>query len=170
MNLHNYIRTVEDFPEEGVKFQDISPMLENPEARQKCVSKMASKLEGKVDSVAGLGSRGFLYTSVADELNTPFYMVRKGGKLPEPTETQTYGKEYGEDELELNPELIDEDERVGIVDDLLATGGTMEAAAQLVEEAGGEPAYCVVPIELEELNGREKLENQGYEVGSVLVR
>lgn len=174
MNLENYIRTVEDFPENGVKFQDIGPMLENPQARQQSYREMANLLEDEVltlDSIAGFGARGFLIgPRVADELNSSFYMIRKEGKLPGNTLTENYGLEYDQDTIEIQEGLIDEGERVALIDDVLATGGTMEAGIDLVERSGGEVTYCAALMEIDSLDGRKRLEDQGYDVRTVMSR
>lgn len=171
MELENYIRTVEDFPKEGVKFQDVEPMLENPQARQQSYREIAGLLDGEVDSVAGFDARGFLLgPGVADELDSAFYMIRKEGKLPGETLSQGYGLEYDEDVVEIQADAIAPGEKVALVDDVLATGGTMEAGAELVERSGGEVAYCDALMEIDDLDGRERLEDQGYEVRTVMSR
>lgn len=173
-NLENKVRTVQDFPENGVKFQDIGPILEDPQARQKSYREIASLLQDEVltlDSVAGLGARGFLIgPGVADELDSSFYMIRKEGKLPGNTRSESYGLEYDQDTIEMQEGLIDDGERVALVDDVLATGGTIDAGTDLVEKSGGEVAYCAALMEIDSLDGRERLENQGYNVKTVMSR
>jgi adenine phosphoribosyltransferase len=174
MKLENYIRTVKDFPEKGIKFQDIGPMLENPQVRQQSYQEMAGLLEDEVrslDSVAGFGARGFLFgPGIADELDAPFYMIRKEGKLPGETRSESYGLEYDQDTVEIQEGLIDDGERVALVDDVLATGGTMEAGANLVERSGGKVYSCAALMEINSLDGRERLGEQGYDVRTVMSR
>lgn len=168
--LDQYIRTVPNFPEEGIMYQDISPMLEEPDVMETSIEQLDALLEGKdIDVVAGFGARGFIYGPLlAQEQDAPFAMVRKEGKLPEETVSEAYGLEYDDDVIELHTDAVNEGDRVALVDDVLATGGTMEAGTALVERLGGEVAYCATVIELDDLDGRDRLEEQGYEVGSLL--
>lgn len=170
MELDDYVRTVEDFPEDGVNFKDITPMLEDPDAYRQSVEELVGMLEGEdVDRIGAFDARGFLYgPSVAQEMEKPFFPIRKEGKLPYEKVQEEYGLEYGEDTLEMHEDAVEEGDRVALIDDVLATGGTMEAGASMVERLGGEAVYCGVVIELEALGARDRLEEQGYEVGSLL--
>jgi adenine phosphoribosyltransferase len=146
-------------------------MLEDPEARRHSYRQIAGLFDGDVDSIAGFDARGFIYgPGVADELGSPFYMIRKEGKLPGDTFSESYGLEYDKDVVEIQEGLIDDGESVLLVDDVLATGGTMEAGAELVERSGGEVAYCVALMDIDSLDGRQRLESQGYDVRTVMSR
>lgn len=170
IHLEDYVRTVPDFPEDGVMYRDISPMLEDPDALEASVEQLAALLDGKdVDTLAGFGARGFIYGPLlAQYEEKPFTMIRKEGKLPAETVTASYSLEYGEDTVEMHRDAVDSGDRVALVDDLLATGGTMQAGADLVEALGGEVACCLAVIELDDLGGRDRLEEQGYTVESII--
>ena len=168
ITLTDYIRDVEDFPTEGILFKDITPLLGNPEARKTMLKKLLEQCENKeIDVVVGIESRGFLFgIPLAEALNASFVPLRKKGKLPYKTISQSYGLEYGTDELEIHIDAIKEGDRVLIHDDLLATGGTAKAACKLIEKLGGTVVQCNFLIGLDFLKGDEKL--NGYEVASVL--
>jgi len=159
--IDSLIRDVPDFPKPGVVFKDITPLLADAKACALIYEAMAAPYldaNEKVDLVLGIESRGFIFgTPVAQSLGVGFSPVRKPGKLPWKTVSQSYQLEYGEDTLELHQDAITEGQRVVIVDDLLATGGTMEAACKLVEVLGGTVVGCSFLIELGFLNGRERL-------------
>lgn len=157
--LEQAIRTVPDFPKPGIMFRDITPVLENPVLTRAVITEMAKQLEGmEIDAVIGIESRGFLFgLPLAMELNLPFIVVRKRGKLPAETVVYAYDLEYGRAEIEMHRGVLREDMRILIHDDLLATGGTAAAAAELAKLEGGIPIGFSFLIELEELGGRERL-------------
>jgi len=159
MDLKEKIRVVEGFPTNGISFKDITTLLKEPEALKECINQMAQKFNDvSFDLVAGPESRGFIFaTPLAYLLGTGFVPVRKPGKLPAETIKYEYDLEYGTDSLEIHKDAIQPGQRVLIIDDLLATGGTMMAAAMLIEKLGGIVAGIGFIIELEDLNGRDKL-------------
>ncbi len=168
MNLKSWIRDIPDFPKKGILFRDITPLLKNPAALQKSVSLLSERASGWTPGVvAGIESRGFLFgTGVALALGTGFVPVRKPGKLPYDTLRVEYDLEYGTDALEMHTDAVKPGEKVVLVDDLLATGGTMEAACKLVEKLGAVVAGCLFVVELTGLKGRERL--AGREVESLV--
>ena len=168
MDLKQIIRDVENFPKEGIIFKDITTLMQDGEAFKFTIDQFINELKDKkVDVIVGPEARGFLMgTPVAYGLGVGFVPVRKPGKLPHETESYEYGLEYGTDILEIHKDAIKPGQKVAIVDDLLATGGTMEAAANLIEKLGGEVVSMQFLIELEFLNGREKLSK--YDVNSLL--
>ena len=159
-NLHRLIRDIPDFPKPGILFRDITPLLANPSGLALAVELLANPFRGKnIDLVVGAESRGFIFgTAVACCLSAGFVIVRKPGKLPSRRIAMTYDLEYGKDTLEMHADAIVRGQRVLIVDDLLATGGTMKACCDLVTQLGGEIAGIAVLIELAGLNGRRKLD------------
>jgi adenine phosphoribosyltransferase len=155
MDLAAYLRDVPDFPKPGILFKDITPMLASPEAMEHAIDRLAAMDFGRVDKVAAIESRGFLFgVPLAMRLGLGFVPIRKPGKLPWKTNRVEYVLEYGTDAVEIHEDAVAAGERVLLVDDLLATGGTMGAAAELVEACGGEIAGCAFVIELAFLNGR----------------
>ncbi len=167
-NLKEYIRDIPGFPKEGIIFHDITPLLQNAKAFEAAVDKMAKILDGKeIDYLVGIEARGFIFASaLALKLGTGLVIVRKPGKLPYVTINATYNLEYGSDSLEIHRDAIHEGSKVVLIDDLLATGGTAEAAGDLIEQLGGEVlGYCFL-VELTELGGGKKLEP--HNVWSVL--
>ena len=166
--LKPLIREIPDFPKKGILFRDITPLLANPSGIALAVEMLANPFRGKnIDLVVGAESRGFIFgTAVACCLSAGFVLVRKPGKLPHKKISMTYDLEYGTDTLEMHEDSILKDQRVLIVDDLLATGGTMKACSDLVERVGGKVVGLAVLIELAGLKGREKLNGQA--VHSVL--
>ena len=157
--LKTYIREVPDFPKQGILYYDITTLLENAHALRMTIDQFVWLFAGlHVDKVVGIESRGFMFGSiVAYNLNAGFVPMRKPGKLPSHTVEQTYELEYGEDRLEMHSDAIEPGERVLIVDDLIAIGGTAAAAAKLVESVGGVVAGLGFVVELSFLDGREKL-------------
>ncbi|XP_065342480.1 adenine phosphoribosyltransferase [Cloeon dipterum] len=159
--LKGCLKSYPDFPKKGILFQDIFSLLSQPEAfgkLKKLLVSRAKTVAPQIDVVVGLDSRGFLFGPIiALELGIPFLPVRKKGKLPGKIFTESYQLEYGEDILEMQDGVIKEGQKALIVDDLIATGGTLEAACKLVQRAGGSVSCCLVVIELTELRGREKL-------------
>lgn len=168
MGLKEKIRVIDDFPTKGISFKDITTLLKDADSLKNCINQMADRFKGiQIDMVVGPESRGFIFaTPLAYLLNTGFVPVRKTGKLPAETISYEYSLEYGTDKLEMHQDSIKPGQKVLIVDDLLATGGTMYAAAKLVEKLGGEVVGLGFLIELEDLNGREKL--KGYKVESLI--
>ena len=168
MDLRGYIRAVPDFPQEGILFRDITPLLGNPAAFGHSIAQLcwhADQLQ--VSSIVGIESRGFLFgAAMADRLSLPFVPLRKPGKLPAARFSVQYSLEYGESQLDIHRDALSTGERVYIVDDLLATGGTAAAAVTLVERAGAEVAGLGFVIELEQLGGRARID--GYEAIALL--
>lgn len=168
MDLEKYIRSIEDFPKEGISFKDVTTLLKEGDAFKYAVKSIADKLRDlKVDVVVGPEARGFIFGApVAYDLGVGFVPVRKPGKLPAETVRYEYELEYGTDALEIHKDAIKKGARVALVDDLLATGGTIRSAAKLVEQLGGEVVHVAFLIELEFLNGRDNL--KGYDVSSMI--
>src|SRR5213592_622853 len=166
--LKRLIRDIPDFPKPGIVFRDITPLLADPSGIALAVELLANPFRGKnVDLVVGAESRGFIFgTAVACCLSAGFILVRKPGKLPHKRVSKTYDLEYGKDTLEMHADAIVKGQRVLIVDDVLATGGTMKACCELVQGLGGHIAGVAVLTELEALAGRSKIE--GKRVHSVL--
>lgn len=166
--LEHYIRDIKDFPKEGISFKDIATLLQDPKGIDLCLENLMSLIEGeKIDKVVGIESRGFFFaTLLAQKLNAGFIPVRKPGKLPYKTISQSYDLEYGTDTLEIHIDAIKKGERVLIHDDVLATGGTAEAVSKLVESLGGEIVQFNFIMILDFLNGKDKL--NGYKVKSAL--
>ncbi len=159
MNIRDHIRIVPGFPKPGINFYDIATLLAHPEAWKETIRLMKERMAPyKPDMLMGIESRGFLVAApLALELGCGFGMIRKKGKLPGQTLSYKYTLEYGSDEIEIQPDLLPKGSNVVIVDDLLATGGTMAAAAQLVEKAGSKTAAGLCIVELDGLGGRAKL-------------
>ena len=159
MDLTNFIRDVPDFPKAGILFKDITPLLADADALRAAIEHLAQPYrDGAVDLVVGIESRGFIFgTALARELDVGFVPIRKPGKLPADAISAEYELEYGTDRIEIHTDAIAEGQKVALVDDLLATGGTMAAACQLVSELKGEIVGLSFVIELDFLNGREKL-------------
>lgn len=167
-DLKKYIRNIKDFPIEGIMFRDITTLLKEPVAVNLVLKELVSLTQGhKIDKVVGIESRGFIFGALlAQKLGVGFIPVRKPGKLPAETENQTYQLEYGEDKIEIHKDAISRGDKILLHDDLLATGGTAEAAAKLIEKLGGEIAQISFLVELTFLSGRDKLKN--YEVKSLV--
>ena len=168
IELKKYIRDVPDWPKKGVLFRDITPLLGEPKVFQKAIDMMTADYIGKgIEYVAAADARGFIFGApIALKLNAGFVPVRKMGKLPYKTERLTYDLEYGKNTVEVHIDAVQKGSKVLMVDDLLATGGTIEAACKLVEKIGGNIVGVVFLIELVSLNGIKKLEK--YEVKSIL--
>jgi adenine phosphoribosyltransferase len=168
MDLRDYIRDIPDFPKPGILFKDITPLLAAPHALREAVDRMSDHYRGQsIDAVAAVEARGFLFaTPLALALEKPLVPLRKPGKLPHETYSLAYDLEYGRAELQVHTDGVAAGQRVLLVDDLLATGGTMKAGCLLVEKAGGVVHGCAFLIELAFLKGREKL--RPYEVFSVI--
>ncbi|MGG7164361.1 adenine phosphoribosyltransferase [Clostridium ihumii] len=168
MNLKDKIRVIDGFPKEGISFKDVTTILQDKEALNVCVNTIVDHLKDKnIDIIVGPEARGFLFgVPVAYALNAGFVPCRKPGKLPFETFKTSYGLEYGSDVLEIHKDAIKKGQRVAIVDDLLATGGTVAAVAELVEKLGGEVVALDFVVELTELKGKEKVDK--YEVMSIV--
>ena len=164
--LDQRIRKVPNFPKEGILFYDVTTLFEDAECFKKMIDEMSKPYEGqKIDKVVGIDARGFLLAStMAYKLNSGISIVRKKGKLPHKTKQASYEKEYGPDIIEMHEDTIKPGEKVIIVDDLLATGGTMLAAIDLVKQMGGEIIGIDFIINLSFLPGLKKLQEQGYPV------
>jgi adenine phosphoribosyltransferase len=167
-DIASLIRDVPDFPKKGIVFKDITPMLGDAEALVEAADAMAEPFRDKgVDLVAGIESRGFIFgTMIAERLNAGFIPIRKPGKLPHEKIGRTYGLEYGTATIEIHTDSLKPGQKILMVDDLLATGGTMDAACQLVSHLGGEIVGCTFVIELCFLPGREKIKD--YDVRTLL--
>lgn len=168
MDLKEKIRVIEGFPKEGISFKDITTLVADGEAFKESIDRIVEHLKDKnVDVILGPEARGFIFgVPVAYALGVGFVPVRKKGKLPTETVSVDYSLEYGVDVLEIHKDAIKKGQKVAIVDDLLATGGTVEAVAKLVEKVGAEVVALDFAIELTELKGRDKLE--GYEIMSLV--
>lgn len=168
MDLKNKIRVIEGFPKEGISFKDVTTLLQDKEAFTYTIDKFKEYLKDKnIDIIVGPEARGFIFGApLAYAIGAGFVPVRKKGKLPADTISVSYDLEYGSDALEIHKDAIKPGQRVAIVDDLLATGGTIGSVAKLVELVGGEVVSVDFVIELTDLNGRDKLKN--YDVMSLV--
>ncbi len=169
MDLSSYIRDIPDFPKPGIVFKDITPLLKEPAAFREAIDRLACHyVEEDIDVVVGIDARGFLIAApLAYHLHKPLIPVRKQGKLPFSTIKVSYALEYGSDAVEVHVDAISNGQRVLIVDDLLATGGTMAAVAQLVEQTGGQVVGMAVLVELTDLRGRSRLSQ--YDVHTLIA-
>ncbi|MCP4715178.1 MAG: adenine phosphoribosyltransferase [Deltaproteobacteria bacterium] len=169
MDLKEIIRSIPDFPQPGILFRDITTLLKDPRALRLVIDTWAERYQAmNIDVVAGIESRGFILgVPLAMALGKGFVPIRKPGKLPAETVSAEYSLEYGTDQIEMHVDAVAKGDRVLIVDDLLATGGTMKAACDLVEQCGAQVAECAFLIELAGLNGKDKL--PGYELNSMLI-
>ncbi|WP_158968815.1 adenine phosphoribosyltransferase [Chachezhania sediminis] len=165
-SVRDYVRTIVDFPHEGIMFRDVTTLFGDARGFRMAIDQLLHPYAGmRIDKVAGLEARGFILGgAIAHQLSVGFVPVRKKGKLPAATVSQEYKLEYGEAVLEIHSDAIQPGERVLVVDDLLATGGTAEAGVQLIERLGGEIVSCAFVIELPELGGRKVLEAMGMDV------
>jgi len=168
-NYGKFIRDIPDWPTKGVLFKDITPLLGNAEAFTSAVDDMAGDfLKSDIKFVAAVEARGFIFGSaIAERLKAGFIPIRKAGKLPYKTQSYTYSLEYGTDTLQIHQDCLNKGDSVLLVDDLLATGGTIEAAAKLVEQIGGKVAGVSFLIELAFLNGRAKLND--YKISTQII-
>ena len=166
--VEDYIRTIPDFPEPGIMFRDVTSVVQDADGLKLAIDEMAKLLDGvECDVIAGAESRGFIFgMPIAYLLHKPFVLIRKAGKLPCETVSKTYDLEYGTATIEMHKDAIKPGQKVVLVDDLIATGGTMKAAAHLVEQLGGEVVKMLFLIELAGLEGRKVLSD--YEVASVV--
>ena len=166
--IEEYVRSIPDFPEPGIRFRDVTSILQDAEGLHLAIDLMQEKLKDvEFDVVVGPESRGFIFgVPIAYNLHKPFVLVRKAGKLPCETVSRTYDLEYGSATIEMHKDSIKPGQKVVIIDDLIATGGSVEAAIKLVEELGGIVVKVVFLMELAGLKGRERL--KGYDVASVI--
>ena len=164
--VKDYIRTIVDFPHEGIMFRDVTTLFADPRGFRMCIDQMLHPYAGQpIDKVVGLEARGFILGgAIAHQLGTGFVPVRKKGKLPGTTISQDYKLEYGEAIVEIHDDAIDAGERILVVDDLLATGGTAEAGIKLIERLGGDIVGCSFIVDLPELGGRKKLQSMNMDV------
>jgi adenine phosphoribosyltransferase len=164
--VKDYIRTIVDFPHEGIMFRDVTTLFSDPRGFRMCIDQMLHPYAGtRIDKVAGLEARGFIIGgAIAHQLSVGFTPIRKKGKLPGATVSQAYELEYGEAVMEVHDDAIQPGERVLLVDDLLATGGTAAAGIQLIERLGGEVVGCAFIVDLPELGGHAKLDAMGMSV------
>lgn len=168
-NLEDTIENIPDFPIPGIQFKDISPVFLNPKLYESVIEDLVAFSKGKVDAVCGIESRGYLFgIAIAVALEVPFILIRKKGKLPPPIISEKYDLEYGSAEIETREGQIQKGQRVLIHDDLLATGGTTEAAANLVEKQGAKVTQFSFLIGLKGLGGDEKLKKFNAEVYHIL--
>jgi adenine phosphoribosyltransferase len=165
-NVRDYIRTIVDFPHEGILFRDVTTLFADPRGLRMAVDQLLHPYAGmEIDKVVGLEARGFILGgAIAHQLALGFVPVRKKGKLPGQTISQAYKLEYGEAIMEMHEDALQPGEKVLLVDDLLATGGTAEASITLIEKLGAAIIGCAFVVDLPELGGRKLLEGLGYEV------
>lgn len=168
MSLAQHIRDIPDFPKPGILFKDITPLLAEPAAFREAIERMQEQYRGReIDAIAAAEARGFLFAApLALLMGRPLIPLRKPGKLPYRTHAEQYDLEYGQAELHVHIDGVAPGSRVLLIDDLLATGGTMEAGCRLIEKAGGKVAGCAFLVELTFLNGRAKL--RPHEVFSLI--
>ena len=166
--IEEYVRSIPDFPEEGIIFRDVTSVLQDADGLALAIDSMQELIKDlEFDVVVGTESRGFIFgVPIAYNLHKPFVPVRKKGKLPCETISKSYDLEYGSATIEMHADSIKPGQKVVIVDDLIATGGTLEASIALIEQMGGEVVKAIFLMELAGLNGREKL--KGYDVASVI--
>ena len=170
MNLKDFIRSIPNYPKEGILFRDITTLIKNEEAFAESINQMVERSKRfKVDKIAAIESRGFVFASaVSYLLKKPFILLRKKNKLPADTHSVDFALEYGTATIEVHKDSINKDDSVLIIDDLIATGGTAEAAAKLVEISGGNVAAFVFAINLFDLGGCDGLINKGYLVENLM--
>jgi adenine phosphoribosyltransferase len=165
-SVQDYIRTIVDFPHKGIMFRDVTTLFADPRGFRIAIDQMLHPFAGeRIDKVVGLEARGFILGgAIAHQLSVGFVPIRKQGKLPGKTISQDYKLEYGEATVEIHDDAIQPGEKILVVDDLLATGGTAEAGITLIEKLGGEIIACSFIIDLPDLGGRARLEKMGMEV------
>ena len=167
--IEDYVRSIPDFPEPGIIFRDVTSVLQDPDGLKLAIDSMLKLLEGlDFDVIVGAESRGFIFGApLAYQLHKPFVLVRKKGKLPCETIEKSYDLEYGSATIEMHRDSILPGQKVVVVDDLIATGGTIEATTAIIEDLGGEVVKLIFLMELAGLNGRERLSK--YDIGSVIT-
>ncbi|HXI86900.1 MAG TPA: adenine phosphoribosyltransferase [Parvularculaceae bacterium] len=170
MDLKAIIRTIPDYPKPGILFRDITTLLTNARGFRRAIDELVQPLAGaKIDKVAGIEARGFILGgAIAHQLSIGFVPIRKKGKLPHKTYSESYELEYGVDQVEMHVDAIGKGDKVLLVDDLIATGGTAAAAVRLIERAGGAVVLCSFIIDLPDLGGSAKLKSMGKEVVSLI--
>lgn len=170
MPIKKYIRTVSNFPKPGIQFRDITSLLENPIGLRMTVDMMVHRYTAtNITCVAGIEARGFIFgTAVAYQLGVGFVPIRKPGKLPGKTIAQDYKLEYGEDSVEMHTDALDQNDRVVLVDDLIATGGTAEAAVRLIRSTGATIHECCFVVDLPDLGGMNRLGQLGVEAHALV--
>ena len=170
MNLKEYIRSIEDYPKKGILFRDITTLIKNEKAFAESIDQIIERSKKfNVDKIAAIESRGFVFASaVSYLLKKPFIMLRKKNKLPAETFSVDFELEYGTATIEVHKDSIEKNDSVLIIDDLIATGGTAEAAAKLVEMSGGNIAAFIFAINLFDLSGSDNLVKKGYQVESLM--
>ncbi len=170
MDLKKYIRSIQDYPKKGILFRDITTLIKDKNAFKNCIDKMSEILKKlNYDKISAIESRGFIFASpLSYNLSKPYVLMRKKDKLPSERYSVDFELEYGKATLEIHKDSILPKEKVIIVDDLIATGGTAEAAAKLVEMSGGEVAGFIFVINLFDLGGKKLLEKKGYKVFSLM--
>ena len=170
MDLKKYIRSIQDYPKKGILFRDITTLIKNKDAYRDCIDQM-SKILSKVnyDKIAGIESRGFIFASpLSYNLSKPYVLLRKKNKLPAERYSVDFELEYGKATLEIHKDSIKPKEKVLIIDDLIATGGTAEAGAKLVEKSGGIVSGFIFVMNLFDLGGKKLIENKGYKTFSLI--
>jgi|TARA_B110000090_G_scaffold42018_1_gene46973 adenine phosphoribosyltransferase len=170
MNLKDFIRSIPDYPKKGILFRDITTLIKDECAFEECINQIIERSKNlKIDKIAAIESRGFVFASaVSYLLKKPFIMFRKKNKLPAETHSIDFKLEYGTATIEVHKDSIDKDDSVLIIDDLIATGGTAEAAAKLVEMSNAKVAAFVFAINLFDLGGSDNLVKKGYKVESLM--
>ena len=170
MNLKDFIRSIPDYPKKGILFRDITTLIKDSDAFEECINQIIERSKDyKIDKIAAIESRGFVFASaVSYLLKKPFIMFRKKNKLPADTHSVNFELEYGTATIEVHKDSIDKDDSVLIIDDLIATGGTAEAAAKLVEMSDAKVAAFVFAINLFDLGGSDNLVKKGYKVENLI--
>jgi len=170
MNLKDYIRSIQDYPKKGILFRDITTLIKNEKAFKECINQIIGRTKKfKVDKIAAIESRGFVFASaVSYILNKPFILLRKKNKLPAETHSVDFQLEYGTAAIEVHKDSIEKNDSVLIIDDLIATGGTAEAAAKLVQISKGSVAGFIFVINLFDLGGCDKLIKLGHKVENLI--
>ena len=170
MNLKDYIRSIPDYPKKGILFRDITTLIKDSDAFEECINQIIARSKDyKIDKIAAIESRGFVFASaVSYLLKKPFIMFRKKNKLPAETHSVDFELEYGTATIEVHKDSIDKDDSVLIIDDLIATGGTADAAAKLVEMSNAKIAAFIFVINLFDLGGVDKLKKSGYKIENLM--
>ena len=170
MDLKKYIRSVQNYPKKGILFRDITTLIKDKDAFKECINQMSKTIDKlSCDKIAGIESRGFIFSSpLSYNLSKPNILMRKKNKLPAEKYSVDFELEYGKATLEIHKDSISNGEKVIIIDDLIATGGTAEAAAKLVKKSGGKVAGFIFVINLFDLGGKNKLEEKGYKTFSLM--
>tara|TARA_Y100000816_G_scaffold457_1_gene251 strand:+ start:13 stop:540 length:528 start_codon:yes stop_codon:yes gene_type:complete len=170
MNLKDYIRSIPDYPKKGILFRDITTLIKDEKAFSETINRIVEKAKKmEIDKIAAIESRGFVFASaVSYIMNKPFILLRKKNKLPADVYSTDFELEYGTATIEVHKDSINRGEKVLIIDDLIATGGTAEAAAKLIEISGGKVAAFIFVINLFDLNGSDKLVKKGYKVENLI--